>query len=119
MQTNKRAFKTVVLGHHYEVPEYKIVESVGITETGNTLPLIIVRGSKVIEENINSPKLGSLHEHYLTAMIEDLKFKHSEFPSKETACAITNLEQARHWLEEREKVREATGVLGTYQPHKS
>lgn len=119
MKTNKRAFNTVLAGHHYQVPQYKIVTGSGIEETGQTIDLTFVRGSKVEEENKTAPMEGTLHEHLVSVMIEDLKLKHTEFPSKETAMAITNLEQARHWMEEREKAREAAGVLGTYQPHKS
>ena len=119
MQKTKRAFKTVILGHHYEVPEYEVKKDVGIVETGKTVPMYLVRGSKVTANNIEPMRKGTLHEHYLTVMIEDLKFKDAEFPSKETACAITKLEEARMYLEEREKIREAQGVLGTYQPHKS
>lgn len=120
MPTNKRAFLTVQPGHLYEVPIYKVVEGIGIVEVNHGRQRIsFVRGSKIEGENKTEPLQGTLHEHLVTVMIEDLKFKHAEFPSKETACAITNLEQARHWMEEREKVRDAAGVLGTYQPHKS
>lgn len=119
MTINKRAFATILQGSHYEVPVYELVPGIGIQLTGDMLPFVLVRGSKIEGENKHEPQLGSLHEHYLSVMIDDLKFKYKEFPSKETACAITNLEQALHWLEEREKARAAAGVLGTYQPHKS
>ncbi|MES2810027.1 MAG: hypothetical protein V4619_15455 [Bacteroidota bacterium] len=115
----KRSFLTIVAGHAYAVPVYEIKEGVGIVETGDTMAINLVRGSKISGENKSEPVPGTLHEHLVTVMIEDLKIKNAEFPSKETACAITNLEQARHWMEEREKAREAAGVLGTYQPHKS
>jgi hypothetical protein len=118
-QKNKRSFLTISAGHKYAVPEYQIIEGEGIKETGNTYQFQFVRGSKITDENKQLPLPGTLHEHLITVMIEDLKIKHTEFPSKETAMAITNLEQARHWMEEREKAREAAGVLGSYQPHKS
>lgn len=115
----KRAFKTIIPGHHYQVPEYEVKPGSGIQETGSVIEIRIVRGSKVEGENTIAPVPGTLHEHLVTVMIEDLKVKNAEFPSKETACAITNLEQARQWLEERERARDSAGVLGTYQPHKS
>ncbi|WP_432328888.1 hypothetical protein ACRQ5D_10785 [Mucilaginibacter sp. P25] len=118
-ETNKRAFTTIIPGHHYKVPVYKVAPNTGIQATGEMCNIIFVRGSKVIHENREPALEGTLHEHLITVMIEDLKLKHAEFPSKETACAITNLEQARQWMEEREKARAAQGVLGTYQPHKS
>jgi hypothetical protein len=119
MSISKRAFKTVIPAHHYQVPVYKIEPGKGIEPNGDMVDIHFVRGSKIIEENREPAVNGTLHEHLVTVMIEDLKIKHAEYPSKETACAITNLEQARHWMEEREKVREAAGVLGTYQNHKS
>jgi hypothetical protein len=116
---NKRAFTTLVSGHHYEVPVYQIEPGKGITPNGDYIAIQFVRGSKIENENRVPALEGTLHEHLVTVMIEDLKVKHAEYPSKETAMAITNLEQARHWMEEREKARDAAGVLGTYQNHKS
>lgn len=123
MSTNKRAFNTVVPGHHYELPIYKIVEGKGIVETGEVVHLQFVRGSKVnIDPNApqmvqdHGPLEGTLHEHLISAMIEDLKLKSKEVPSRESSIIITKLEEARHWMEERQKSREAEGVAGTYQP---
>lgn len=118
MSTNKRAFNTVEPGFLYELPIYKIVEGKGIEETGEVLHLHFVRGSKLCDENQNTPKDGTLHEHVLSAMIEDLKFKNKEVPSRETAIVITKLEEARLWMEERQRSRDAAGVIGTYKPVK-
>lgn len=116
MLTNKRAFMILKPGHEYAVPIYQVVEGEGIKEVaGEQQTIRFVRGSKVNDENKTKPLPGTLHEHLVTVMIEDLKLKNAEFPSKETARAITNLEQARHWMEEREKARDAAGVLGTYK----
>jgi len=52
-------------------------------------------------------------------MIEDLKYKPSLVPSRETSLVITHLQEAQHWLEERTLAREAAGVLGIYQPIKN
>lgn len=117
MSANKRAFHTVEQGTHYELPVYRVVDGKGIEETGETHPIKFVRGSKLKDEDVEKRE-GTLHEHLLSCMIEDLKFKSSLVPSRETSIVITKLEEARHWLEEREKAREAAGVLGTYQPVK-
>lgn len=117
MSTNKRAFNTVEQGTHYQVPVYEVVDGKGIVETGETLSLQFVRGSKLKDEDVPKRE-GTLHEHVISVMIEDLKYKHALLPSKETACAITHLQEAQHWLEERVIAREAAGVLGTYQPVK-
>lgn len=116
MSTNKRAFNTVEQGTHYELPVYRVEDGKGIVETGAVLDLKFVRGSKLADEDVEKRE-GTLHEHLLSAMISDLKFKSKLVPSRETALVITKLEEAQHWLEERINAREAEGVLGTYKPH--
>src|ERR1700710_209769 len=118
MSANKRAFRTVEIGTHYQIPVYAVIDGKGIEETGDVLDLYFVRGSRIKDEPVEKRE-GTLHEHLISVMINDLKYKASLVPSRETALAITNLEQAQHWLEERTLAREAEGVLGTYQPHKS
>jgi len=114
----KRAFNTIENGTHYQLPIYRVEDGKGIVETGETLDIKFVRGSKLKNEDVEKRE-GTLHEHLLSAMISDLKFKNVLVPSRETATAITNLEQALHWLEEREHARTAAGVIGTYKPHQS
>lgn len=118
MSTNKRAFQTVEQGTHYELPIYEVIDGQGIVETGETHPIKFVRGSKLKDEEVEKRE-GTLHEHLLSVMIEDLKYKSSLVPSRETAIVITKLQEAQHWLEERTLAREAAGVLGTYQPVKA
>lgn len=118
MSTNKRAFNTIEQGTHYELPVYKVVDGKGIEETGDTISLKFVRGSKLKDEDVEKRE-GTLHEHLISTMINDLKFKNGLVPSRETALAITHLQIAQWALEEREKEREAQGVVGTYKPHKS
>lgn len=118
MATNKRAFQTVEQGTHYELPVYEVIDGKGIEETGETIPIKFVRGSKLKDEEVEK-RQGTLHEHLLSVMIEDLRYKSSLVPSHETYNVIRHLQEAQHWLEERTNAREAAGVLGTYQPHKS
>jgi hypothetical protein len=115
MSTNKRAFKTVEQGTYYELPVYEVIDGIGIRETGETLAIKFVRGSKLKDEDVEKRE-GTLHEHLLSCMIEDLKYKSTLVPSRETSLVITHLQEAQHWLEERTNAREAAGVLGTYQP---
>lgn len=115
---NKRSFDIIEEGTTYYVPSYKVVEGKGIEVVpGKPILIQFVRGSRLKEEAVD-PRGGTLHEHLLSMMIYDLKYKNSLVPSRETATAITNLEQALHWLEEREPARTAQGVVGTYKPHK-
>lgn len=123
MSANKRAFKTIIPGQCYQVPEYAIVEGKGIVETGGSILIPFVRGSKQYNDpdtpelvKEHGPQYGTLHEHLISVMIEDLKLKNKEVPSREGSLIITHLEEARHWMEERQKAREAEGVVGTYKP---
>jgi hypothetical protein len=114
----KRFFKIIEEGTWYEMPVYRVVEGKGIELTEKAHSLKFVRGSKLGSENVE-PKEGTLHEHLLSTMIHDLKYKGKLLPSRETSTAITKLEEALFWLEERSRAREIAGVLGTYQQPKA
>lgn len=123
MSINKRAFNTVVPGAHYELPIYRIEDGKGIVETREVVHLNFVRGSKDPNDDkvpglveAHGKMEGTLHEHLLSCMIEDLKLKNEEVKSREGALVITHLETARLWMEERQRSQEAAGVVGTYQP---
>lgn len=111
---NKRLFETVEQGTHYELPTWKVVDGIGIEKTGKSLPLKFVRGSKLKEEDVEKRE-GILHETLLSAIIEDLKFKNSIVPSRETSVVITKLQEGLMWMEERQKQRELKGIVGTYK----
>lgn len=111
---DKRKFQTIEQGTHYELPVWEVIDGKGIEKTGGTLPLCFVRGSKLKEEEVEKRE-GVLHETLLSAMIEDLKFKQSLVPGREGAIVITKLEEALHWMEERQKQRESRNVVGTYK----
>lgn len=58
---------------------------------------------------------GILSNVLLTLLIDHLKsFQTGPYANRETACAITNLEQALHWMAARAEEREARGVLGQH-----
>jgi hypothetical protein len=114
MEDLKRHFKIVEEGTWYEIPKYRVVENVGLIETGESTVINFVRGSKLGSDNIE-PKDGTLHEHLLSVMIHDLKYKNNLLPSRETATTITKLEEALFWAEERQRARVAQGIAGTYQ----
>ncbi len=111
---SKREFTTVELGTHYELPIWKVEDKKGIIETGGLLSLCFVRGSKVRNEKVEKRE-GILHETLLSAMIIDLKYKQTLVPSREGLITITKLEEALHWMEERQRERESRSVVGTYK----
>lgn len=51
----------------------------------------------------------------LSVLIDHLKsFQEGEFATREAAVAVTNLEQAQHWLCARADERQSRGVLGAH-----
>jgi hypothetical protein len=111
---SKREFETIEEGTTYSLPIWKVVDGKGIELTGGFANLQFVRGSKIKNEDVEK-KDGILHETLLAAIIVDLKFKNNLVPSRETSLAITNLQQALHWMEERQKERGDRNVGGTYK----
>ena len=112
---SKREFTTVIEGTHYELPIWEVVDGKGIEivpSLGQTIQF--VRGSKLGTEDVEK-KQGILHETLLSMMIADLKFKQTLVPGREAAVAITKLQEALHWMEERQRERESRNVVGTYK----
>lgn len=101
-------------GTHYQLPCYLVEDGFGIVPTGRFVDLKFVRGSKLKDEEVERRE-GTLHEHLLSAMIYDLKFKSQLVPSRESDLAIANLEQALGWLHRRQVDRLKGDVVGTYQ----
>lgn len=110
----KEHFEIVEQGTHYKLPCYEVVNSVGIVETGNFIELKFVRGSKLLDEDVERRE-GTLHEHLLAAMISDLKYKNNLVPSGETSIGITKLQECLHWFRERQINRLKNNVQGTYK----
>lgn len=84
--------------------------------------------SKIVEDFIDIKfQCGVIPEHgvngttiervidLLVARLEG--FQKGDFRCRENALAITNLEQARLWLNERTRKRKAEGVEGSNAPH--
>jgi hypothetical protein len=58
---------------------------------------------------------GTTNEAVLSVLIHRLKFLNGKFPCRENALAITKLEEAKLWLDERTRNRVARGVEGKHQ----
>lgn len=111
---SKREFKTIEEGTTYALPTWEVIDGKGIERTGAQAIIQFVRGSKQKDEEVEK-RPGILHETLLSMMIADLKFKNSLVPSRESATAITKLQEALHWIEERQRERETREVVGTYK----
>ena len=128
----KRNFKTIEQGTTYKLPKYRVVDGEGIklvqrienlNEDLSEFPtfdklcnqtITFVRGNKT-DNGVIIPRVdGILHEQLLAMMISDLQYKNGLVPSRETSIAITKLQEALMWLEERQRDREIRNVQGTY-----
>jgi len=58
---------------------------------------------------------GLTHEALLAVVADRLRcFQSSKFACKENACALTHVEEAMHWLQQRTIARMRRGVEGTH-----
>src|SRR5699024_5909311 len=97
------------------LPNYKIIDGKGLELNKNSETVInFVRGSKLKNEKVEK-RIGTLHEHLLSMMIHDLKFKNSLVPSREGSLAITKLQEALHWIWQRQIDRKEKNIEGTYK----
>lgn len=101
-------------GTHYQLPVYEVIPGTGIVKVGGHLNVHFVRGSKNKEDQIEG-KTGTMHEHLLAMMIYDLQYKNKLVPSREGALVITKLQEALHWLRQRQVDRIKRDVVGTYK----
>jgi hypothetical protein len=129
---DKREFRIIEDGTTYELDNWRVIDGEGIKKVSDcacgtddvcsncgaevNTKIQFVRGSKLAEEDVEK-KDGVLHETLLSMMIHDMKFKNSLVPSRESSLAITKLEEALMWMEERQRNRQKAGVVGTYKKH--
>ena len=60
-----------------------------------------------------------IEEDVLPVLVQHMQNLNAILPSRETSLAITKLQEAVMWLNERHRIRTAQGVMGTYKPHES
>lgn len=106
-------FKILNNGTCYLLPCYRVGKN-GLSGTGESIAIEFVRGSTDPGENVPR-SIGVLHEALIAMQIHDLRLKSKEVPSRETALAITKLEEALHWLQARQKRRRNEGTAGTHK----
>lgn len=109
----KRLFIKEEVGSKYALPYFEVTEE-GLEFSEEKTQILFVRGSKREEDNIKAQS-GVIHEGLLSMIIFDLQYKHSLVPSRETAIAITKLQEALMWLEKRAEDRQERNVQDTYE----
>ncbi len=110
----KENFLTIEEGTHYQLPCYQVIDGKGIERVASFVDLKFVRGSKLKDEEVERRE-GTLHEHVLSVIISDLKYKNTLVPNREGSLVITKIEEALHWLRQRQIDRKKREVQGTYK----
>lgn len=82
-------------------------------EFGPTNLLFLFQNGPINEVGVN----GITHEVLLAIVIDRLRsFQGGAFACRENALALTKIEEAMHWLQQRTLRRIRQGVEGTHQP---
>lgn len=118
----KEDFKIIEDGFSYSLPVYDVTDK-GLQKVEDTgekndpyqnQVINFLRGSKLGDEDVEK-KRGTLHEHIISVLIHDLKFKNQLVPARETSMTIEKLQEALHWMRDRQINRKNREVLGTYK----
>ena len=107
--------------HRYEIsgfvvdtnPSGKQPDDFGIPgDDGGTRPAVILfQNGPINEVGVN----GVTHEALLAIVADRLRcFQKGPYSTKANACALTHIEEAMHWLQQRTLERMRRGVEGTH-----
>lgn len=81
------------------------------TDTGTEGMAVIFQNGTIAEAGVN----GLTHEALLAIVADRLRsFQAGPFACKANACALTHIEEAQHWLQQRTLERMRRGVEGTH-----
>lgn len=101
--------KAIIAGHRYQLVQFE-----------GTLPMQELQFIHKEPAGLGTPELktvtdGTTNEEVLAVLVDRLKFLSDKVPCRETAIAITKLEEASMWLQKRTAERKARNVEGTNQ----
>lgn len=82
-----------------------------ISHGGKELALLLFQDGPIFVEGVN----GITHEALIAVLCDRLRgFQGGPYACKANACALTHLEEAQHWLQQRSIERTRRGVEGTH-----
>lgn len=91
----------------------------GGTTIGTGINIVWQNGPLAVDGERKEPN-GAFVESVLSACIGRMKFYQTasggKFACRENALAITHMQEALHWMNDRTAQREARGVEGTHTP---
>lgn len=99
--------------HHYRVTGFE-----NVPPTRATVPDITEPHADVVFQNGPIPESGvnGLTQEVLLEIVADRlrSFQEGPYKCKANACALTHIEEAQHWLQQRTIERMRRGVEGTH-----
>lgn len=101
--------RVVGAGHFYELENFEHPDY-----PGQTLKFIEKVPTDGDHSKLTTVMDGTTNEDVLRVLIHRCGVLMAKFPSRETAIAVTNMEQALMWLEKRTRDRIARGVEGKH-----
>jgi len=97
--------------HHYHVSGFE-------ADTNPSSPAPHINGQSVLFQNgpINEVGVNGVTHEVLLAIVADRlrSFQKGPYSCKANACALTHIEEAMHWLQQRTIERMRRGVEGTH-----
>jgi len=101
--------------HHYAVYGFHTASNPAVNNPGDPLRdetslHIVFQNGAIAESGVN----GVTHEVLLAIVADRLRsFQKGPYACKANACALTHIEEAQHWLQQRTLERMRRGVEGT------
>lgn len=103
-------------GHKYEL-EYFVDEKDLIRSHGHdTIQFIHKTPYPDHPEKLMKVMDGTTNEEVLLMLIDRMRFLNASLPSRQSSIALTKLEEALMWLENRTAERKNRNVEGTHKP---
>lgn len=93
--------------------QYELANVEHVNATGQILQFIEKEPTAPGETTLRTVNDGTTNEEVLKALIDRCKTLNARVPSREGSLAITKLQEALFWFEERTRERMARAVEGT------
>jgi hypothetical protein len=98
--------------HRYEISGFATERNASHKDDSDAELVILFQNGTIPENGVN----GVTQEALLAIVADRLRsFQAGPFACKENACALTHIEEAMHWLQQRTIKRMRRGVEGTHQ----
>jgi hypothetical protein len=97
--------------HRYEIRGFSTETNPAYLEGSDAEAVILFQNGPIPEAGVN----GVTQEVLLAIVADRLRsFQKGPYSCKENACALTHIEEAMHWLQQRTLARMRRGVEGTH-----